>query len=241
MSYLIVFCTISLIITLHELGHLLAAKRLGIPIARFSIGFGPKLWGFRMGETEYWLSMFLCGGYVMPALENEEAFEKIPLKSRIIFSLGGPVANVLGAFLCLSLMNIVKLGFSVNSVIYLPLEQIGNVMMQICTAIPLLFSQPEHLSGIVGIVAAGGAHGGLNFVKLLQFSILLNMNLAIFNLIPILPLDGGKIVMGVLRKIYQPLRRLEMPLTVGGWVLLLGLTLYATALDITRVAHGMLG
>jgi regulator of sigma E protease len=226
MSYLIVFCTISLIITLHELGHLLAAKRLGIPIARFSIGFGPKLWGFRMGETEYWLSMFLCGGYVMPALENEEAFEKIPLKSRIIFSLGGPVANVLGAFLCLSLMNIVKLGFSVNSVIYLPLEQIGNVMMQICTAIPLLFSQPEHLSGIV---------------KLLQFSILLNMNLAIFNLIPILPLDGGKIVMGVLRKIYQPLRRLEMPLTVGGWVLLLGLTLYATALDITRVAHGMLG
>jgi hypothetical protein len=47
-------------------------------------------------------------------------------------------------------------------------------------------------------------------------------------------------VMGVLRKIYQPLRRLEMPLTVGGWVLLLGLTLYATALDITRVAHGML-
>jgi regulator of sigma E protease len=219
----------------------LAAKRLGIPIARFSIGFGPKLWGFRMGETEYWLSMFLCGGYVMPALENEEAFEKIPLKSRIIFSLGGPVANVLGAFLCLSLMNIVKLGFSVNSVIYLPLEQIGNVMMQICTAIPLLFSQPEHLSGIVGIVAAGGAHGGLNFVKLLQFSILLNMNLAIFNLIPILPLDGGKIVMGVLRKIYQPLRRLEMPLTVGGWVLLLGLTLYATALDITRAAHGMLG
>jgi regulator of sigma E protease len=241
MSYLIVFCTISLIITLHELGHLLAAKRLGIPIARFSIGFGPKLWGFKMGETEYWFSMFPCGGYVMPALENEEAFDKIPLKSRIIFSLAGPVANVLGALLCLSLMNIVKLGFSVNSVIYLPVEQIGNMMMQICTAIPLLFSQPQHLSGIVGIVAVGGAHVGLNFVKLLQFSVLLNMNLAVFNLLPILPLDGGKIVMGVLRKIYQPLRRLEMPLTVGGWVLLLGLTLYATALDITRVAHGMLG
>ena len=67
------------------------------------------------------------------------------------------------------------------------------------------------------------------------------MNLAVFNLLPILPLDGGKIVMGLLRKIYQPLRRLEVPLTVGGWVLLLGLTLYATALDLARVAHGMLG
>ena len=47
--------------------------------------------------------------------------------------------------------------------------------------------------------------------------------------------------MGLLRKIYQPLRRLEVPLTVGGWVLLAGLTLYATALDLARVAHGMLG
>jgi regulator of sigma E protease len=97
------------------------------------------------------------------------------------------------------------------------------------------------VSSVVGIVAAGGVHVGLNFVKLLQFWVLLNVNLAIFNLIPILPLDGGKIVMGVLRRIHQPLRKLELPLTVGGWVLLLGLTVYATVLDIFRVAHGMLG
>jgi len=87
MSYLLVFFTISLIITLHELGHLLAAKRMGIPIARFSVGFGRKLWGFKIGKTEYWLSLFPCGGYVLPALEDEEAFAKIPLKSRIVFSL----------------------------------------------------------------------------------------------------------------------------------------------------------
>jgi regulator of sigma E protease len=138
-------------------------------------------------------------------------------------------------------MNIVKLGFSVYSVMYLPLEQIGRLAVQIGTAIPLLFSEPEHLSGIVGIVAAGGTLVGLNFMKLLQFSVLLNVNLAVFNLLPILPLDGGKIVMGLLRKIYQPLRRLEVPLAVGGWVLLAGLMLYATALDLARVAHGMLG
>jgi regulator of sigma E protease len=113
--------------------------------------------------------------------------------------------------------------------------------LEIVTAVPLLFSQPEHLSGLVGIVAVGGAHVGLSFVKLLQFSVLLNVNLAVFNLLPVLPLDGGKIVMGLLRKIYQPLQRLEVPLTVGGWVLLAGLTFYATALDLARVAHGMLG
>jgi regulator of sigma E protease len=135
----------------------------------------------------------------------------------------------------------VQSGFSVDSVIYLPLQQICKMAIQICAVIPSLFSRPDQLSSVVGIVAAGGLHVGLNFVKLLQFSVLLNLNLAIFNLIPILPLDGGKIVMGVLRKIHQPLRKLELPLTVGGWVLLLGLALYATALDISRVAHGMLG
>ena len=103
----------------------------------------------------------------------------------------------------------------------------------------MLIGQPGHLSGIVGIVAAGGAQG-LSLVKLLQFSVLLNVNLAVFNLLPILPLDGGKIVMGLLRKACEPLRRLEAPLTVGGWALLAGLMLYATALDLTRVAHGML-
>ena len=241
MSYLLIFCTVSLLIVLHELGHLLAAKMMGIPIARFSVGLGPKLWGFKKGQTEYWLSMIPCGGYVMPAMKDEEVFNQIPLKRRILFALAGPAANILGAFLCLSLLNTVKLGYSVESAIYLPLEQIWQMAIQIGAAIPLLFSQPEHLSGIVGIVAAGGAQVGLSFVSLLQFSVLLNVNLAVFNLLPILPLDGGKVVMGLLRKIYQPLRRLEVPLTVGGWVLLAGLMLYATALDLARVTQGMLG
>jgi regulator of sigma E protease len=174
-------------------------------------------------------------------VEDEEAFGKVPLTSRVVFALAGPVANILGAFLCLSLMNTVQHGFSINSLVYLPLEQISMMGIQICNLIPSLFSQPDQLSGIVGIVAAGGAHVGLNFAKLLQFSVLLNLNLAIFNLIPILPLDGGKIVMGVLRGIYRPLRKLELPLTVGGWVLLFGLMLYSTALDIARVAHGLFG
>jgi regulator of sigma E protease len=241
MSYLLIFCTLSLLIILHELGHFLAAKWMGIPIARFSLGMGPKVWGFTMGETEYWLSMIPCGGYVLPAITDEEAFYKIPLNRRLLFSLSGPAANILGAFLCLSLLNIAKIGCSVASAIDLPLEQIWRMALRIVTAIPLLFSQPEHLSGIVGIIAAGGAQVGLSLVKLLEFSVLLNVNLAVFNLLPIPPLDGGKIVMGLLRKIHQPLRRLEVPLTVGGLLLLAGLMLYATALDLARVAHGMLG
>jgi regulator of sigma E protease len=240
MSYLLIFITLSLIIALHELGHFLMAKWLQIPVARFSIGFGPKLWGFKRGETEYWMSMIPCGGYVLPALQDAESFARLPLRTRILFSLGGPVANILGAFVCLAGMNGAHSGVSIATIIFLPLQQIGTMAMQLVSAIPLLFSQPGQISGIVGIVAAGGAHVGLDFGKLVQFFVLLNLNLAIFNMLPILPLDGGKIVMGVLHKTYRPLRKLEMPLTVGGWVALLALMLYATALDIARVAHGVL-
>src|SRR6185503_2245504 len=55
---------ILLIVLVHELGHLLAAKWAGMPASVFSIGFGPKIWGFRIGETEYRLSAIPIGGYV---------------------------------------------------------------------------------------------------------------------------------------------------------------------------------
>src|SRR4030095_220282 len=136
MSYLLIFCAIGLTITLHEFGHLVAAKRLGIPVARFSVGFGPKLCGIKIVETEYCLSIIPCGGYVQPVWDAEEAFQELPVLSRLIFALGGQLANICGAFLGLSLMNTVQLGFSVHSAIYLPLEQIASIAIQICAFIP---------------------------------------------------------------------------------------------------------
>lgn len=56
-----------LIIFVHELGHFLAAKSLGVYAPRFSIGFGPALWRRRFGETEYVLSAFPLGGFVRMA------------------------------------------------------------------------------------------------------------------------------------------------------------------------------
>src|SRR3954470_10650095 len=140
MSYLIVFCVLSLIIVLHEFGHVVAAKRLGIPIARFSVGFGPKARGFKRGGTEYWLSLIPCGGYVLPGWEDEDEYAKLPLKSCVLFALGGPVANILGAFLGLALLDAAKLGLSFNSLLLVPLEQIGGLILQICAVIPILFT-----------------------------------------------------------------------------------------------------
>ena len=56
--------TLGLLVFIHEFGHFLAAKKQGIGVEKFSLGFGPKLFGFRRGETEYLASALPFGGYV---------------------------------------------------------------------------------------------------------------------------------------------------------------------------------
>jgi regulator of sigma E protease len=67
---------LGVLIFIHELGHFLTAKLVDIEVPRFSIGFGPKVLGFRRGETEYVLSALPLGGYVkMAGMEDLEAIE----------------------------------------------------------------------------------------------------------------------------------------------------------------------
>ena len=61
---------LGIIIVIHELGHFLVAKFFKIKVETFSVGFGPRLVGFRRGETDYRISAFPLGGYVKMAGEN---------------------------------------------------------------------------------------------------------------------------------------------------------------------------
>ena len=239
MSYVFVFGAISALIILHEAGHLLAAKWAGIPVARFSVGFGRKLWGFKTGGTEYWLSAVPFGGYVLPDMADLNAFEVLPLRKRLLFAIGGPLANIVGAVVCLSAISVAASGISLETVVFFPLKQTWHTAVHICGVIPAIFSQPDQLSGVVGIVAAGGQQVGANAQRLLELCFLLNVNLAIFNLLPLPPLDGGKIVMGLLQWVHDPLKRLHVPLAITGWALLVGLMVYVTVLDVLRVAQGV--
>jgi regulator of sigma E protease len=62
-----------LVVFVHELGHFLAAKAMGVYAPRFSIGFGPALWRRRHGETEYVLAVLPIGGYVRMASRHDES------------------------------------------------------------------------------------------------------------------------------------------------------------------------
>jgi regulator of sigma E protease len=235
MGYVLVIVILGLLILIHELGHLAAAKYAKIPIERFSVGFGPRLWGFKRNGTDYWVSLVPLGGYVLPQIDVEQGLSEFPLFKRIIFCLGGSVANILAALVCISIASAANSGISLSSVITKPLLQVFGMAHQIILAIPALFHHPDKLSGIVGIVALGGQHTGTDMTRLLTFSVLLNVNLAVFNMLPIPPLDGGKIVFYLLESIYKPLKRLQIPVTIGGWAIMLVLMLYATIIDVQHL------
>lgn len=94
---------ISVVVFFHELGHLLVGKSLGVKAIRYSIGFGPRLFSFQLGETEYRVSLLPLGGYVKFAGDNpyEEVaaedrgrgfLEQPPWKKGLI-AFAGPAAN----------------------------------------------------------------------------------------------------------------------------------------------------
>ncbi|HEX6040376.1 RIP metalloprotease RseP [Longimicrobium sp.] len=76
MSILATVVALSVLILIHEFGHLFAAKSVGIAAPRFSLGLGPRVAGFHWGETEFVISAIPLGGYVkMAGMEDDEAME----------------------------------------------------------------------------------------------------------------------------------------------------------------------
>ncbi len=111
--YTVIIFTICLgiLIFVHEFGHFIMARLKGIRVLKFSLGFGPKIIGKKVGDTEYLLSALPLGGYVKMAGENMDeatmAPDEFPAKSvgaRASVVLAGPVMNIVIAFLLMPLV-----------------------------------------------------------------------------------------------------------------------------------------
>ena len=73
---------LGVLVFVHELGHFLAAKRVGIRVLKFQLGFNPTILSFRRGDTEYSIGALPLGGYVKMAGENpDEARDRAALTS----------------------------------------------------------------------------------------------------------------------------------------------------------------
>lgn len=231
MSYLGVLVLLGLLIVVHEAGHLLAAKVAGIPVAGFSVGLGPKLWTRRWGRVEYSLRALPLGGFVLPALDEEE-FRAVPLGRRLVYFLGGPIANLVLALPLIGLWNALNAGVSLHGLFLAPFGQTLAACLQLLEMLVGLLGQPESLRGVVGIVVEGGKIGAVEMA--LELAISLTISLGLLNLLPIPLLDGGQIVMSCLEEAFPRLLRLRVPLTVLGAVLLVGLTAYTNVQDVVR-------
>lgn len=235
MNYVLTLLLIGFAILFHEFGHFLAARLVKIPIQTFSIGFGPALWKRQIGQTEYRIAWLPLGGYVLPAIEDEQQFFTIPAYKRIVMTIGGPLASALLPVICLAIMNTCNTGFSITGAIVEPFQKSWAAGAQMLTALPQLFSMPGQLLGIVGIVVQGGNYVSGNFSKSLQFLAMMSMNLCIINLLPIPALDGGKILLYIGEKIHPRFVKIHIPLAIAGWLLIAGLTVYTVIIDTVKL------
>jgi regulator of sigma E protease len=112
MNWLLIFLGFSLLILLHEGGHFLAAKATGMRVERFFLFFGPTLWSFKRGETEYGVKAIPLGGYVkitgmspeeeIPPEAEGRAYYRQKAWKRIVVIAAGPAVNIALAFLILA-------------------------------------------------------------------------------------------------------------------------------------------
>jgi regulator of sigma E protease len=116
---LLVLFFFGLTIFIHELGHFLVAKRRGMKIERFSVGFGPKIWGYKKDGIDYRVSWFPFGGYVaLPQMSPMETIEgeteskaddlpSVSPSSKFLVAIAGPLMNVVLAAVLASILWVV--------------------------------------------------------------------------------------------------------------------------------------
>jgi membrane-associated protease RseP (regulator of RpoE activity) len=110
-TYPVIIGGIVLMIFLHELGHFVTAKRSGMKVTEFFIGFGPRIWSFRRGETEYGLKVIPAGAYVRivgmnnldeadPA-DEARTYRHQSFPKRLLVVSAGSISHMLQAFVLL--------------------------------------------------------------------------------------------------------------------------------------------
>jgi regulator of sigma E protease len=236
MSYLAVFLIVGALIFVHELGHFAAGRLAGIPISRVSLGVGRALWLFRHGGTEYRVSIIPLGGYVLPELHDRgKSFLATPVRARMWFTLGGPLANVVLAAFLFSIESVATDGWSFENAVIEPLFGVAYALTLILGALPSAFSGDAEVAGLLGVVAQGGALIDGNAILALRFAIVMSLNLAILNMLPMPPLDGGKCILYGLESLHAGASRLHVPLNLAGLAVLLGFIGYTTVADLLKI------
>ncbi len=250
MGLILTLVILSLVVLVHEYGHYVVMRRNGIEVEEFTIGFGPTLFQRQLKSgTWFRIKPILLGGYAKP--KDPNALETCSGGVLVRVALAGPMANALTATL-VSVIGFYALGgipvplvpFASWAPSFLQPLVAGTVLgFGMVIATPYLIAKLliggrlfATVSGPIGIVTTGqsmtageAAAGTPWYLGALTFFVILNVGLGGFNLLPLMPLDGGRICMPLVRT-FGP--RAVKVYSMIGYVLFLGLFILAISSDI---------
>lgn len=209
------------LVVAHEFGHMLAAKAAGLDVPEFAVGFGPRLLGIRVGNTDYVWRLLPLGGYVMlPDLVSEDGLPMVSRSRRLVALLAGPGMNLL--------ITVLLVG-PARTWLFFTLWIEGILS---------LFSGSQAggaLVGLVGTTQMVAQAASFGWQALAGMSAFLSLNFFLFNLLPIPGLDGGRLVGLLLEKLNGGRApRWEPAVQFIGLLAMLGLGLWVTGQEILR-------
>ena len=218
---------ISMVIIIHEMGHLIACKIFGIGAPLFSVGFGPRLAAIQLGQTTYQLAALPLGGYVQID-EAGLAAARYPLVFIII--VAGVAFNML-------------LSYAILVYLSLHTQCEPNDNSERCTRrrtlkekLQTFLKKEGYTGGLTGPIGIIGMLGKSLFISPRVFLLILavlSANVGLFNLLPFPFLDGGKLLLISMKRLFGP--RSQNMIFLVYFIILATLIMFTTMIRVRRM------
>lgn len=240
------FTAFTIVVLVHELGHFLAARRAGVKVYEFSIGFpfSPKIATlFKNRETEFTLRLLPLGGFISFSGNGTQDVVDLFRASRLNRAgilAAGALFNILFAFLVFIPVFMLGKNIAPLSAVELSAKTLWSVFAETMLFLTHILSgdgSMNSLVGPVGIAVIAGKAAGQGLQDLLHFTGMLSLSVGIMNLIPFPALDGGQLFMLLVESINRKqlsLRTYQAANLVGMGLFLI-LTILVTYSDVVRL------
>jgi membrane-associated protease RseP (regulator of RpoE activity) len=253
LGILVFLLAITLVVTIHEFGHYLACRLVGIHVEKFGVGFGkPLLRHQREGGTEWSIRPWPLGGFIEP---NKYQMAAASPLAKAFVAVAGPLANILPLSLPFVLLGKGSEFFKLLWLMYC--AGITGVINTVTLPVRWLFSIPGIGETVSKVAETTGSKGGGELVgpigighlsvqatnslgfgmAFLLLFVILSLGLGLINLVPLPPLDGGRILLAGIETIVGKRRigRATKIVTNTGVVIMLIMVLVITTRDIAHL------